>query len=69
MANKKITVVRETSTGLNTVFSVPGQDEVTRGRLATQVEAGRHPGYHVRRVDGVRIIASNPDGSTDNNLG
>jgi len=69
MANKKITVIRETPTGLNTHFDVPSQGVVTRGRLADQIERGQHPDYHVRRVDGRRIIASNPDSSDKNNLG
>jgi len=69
MAREKITVTRETDTGLNTHFSVPGQGVLTRGRLADQVDAGRHDGYHVRRVDGRRIIASNPNGRTEDNLG
>ena len=67
---KKITVTRETPSGLNTHFNVPGQGEVTRGRLADQIERGLHDGYHTRRLqDGRRIIASNPDGSESNNLG
>ena len=69
MARQKITVTRETETGLNTHFRVTGQGEITRGRLADQVEAGQHEGYHVRRVDGRRIIASNPIGSEADNLG
>ena len=69
MAPRKITVTRETQTGLNTHFNVPGQGELTRGRLADRVEAGQQPGYHVRRVGGRRIIASNPNGSEDDNLG
>lgn len=69
MSRKKITVTRENDTGLNTHFRVPGQGEITRGRLADQVEAGRHDGYHVRRVEGRRIIASNPNGSESDNLG
>ncbi len=69
MVRKNIRVTRETETGLNTHFSVPGRGEVTRGQLATEVEAGLHPGYHVRRVEGRRIIASDPDGSENNNLG
>ncbi len=69
MASKKITVTRESSTGLNTHFNVPGQGELTRGQLANQVEAGMHPEYHVRRVEGRRIIASNPNGTEGDNLG
>ncbi|MBW3242480.1 hypothetical protein KUV57_07200 [Epibacterium sp. DP7N7-1] len=69
MSRKKITVTRETDSGLNTHFNVPGQGEITRGRLADQIERGQHDGYHVRRVHGRRIIASNPDESEGNNLG
>lgn len=69
MATKKITVTRETPSGLNTHFNVPGRGELTRGQLAREVDAGKHPGYHTRKVEGQRIIASNPDGTTRNNLG
>jgi len=70
MARKRITVTRETSTGLNTHFNVPGQGEVTRGKLIGQVNRGDHPGYHTRKLtSGPTIIASNPDGSKGNNLG
>ena len=65
---KNIKVTRESPSGLNTHFKVPGQGEITRGRLADQVERGQHPDYHVRRVNNQRIIASNPARSTDNNL-
>ncbi|WP_089269618.1 hypothetical protein [Puniceibacterium sediminis] len=70
MAGKKITVSRESATGLNTHFLVPGQGEVPRGRLADQIERGQHPDYHVQKLpDGRRIPRSNPDGSDSNNLG
>lgn len=69
MAYKKITVTRETESGLNTHFNVPGRGEITRGQLAREVDAGKHPGYHTRTVGGRRIVASNPDGSERNNLG
>jgi len=62
MAKKLTTVTRESPTGLNKHFNVPRRGEVSRGRLAGEVERGAHPGYHVRRVDGRRIVASNPDG-------
>ena len=69
MAKKNITVSRETSSGLNTHFKVPGRGEITRGQLSREVDAGKHPGYHTRKVNGQRIVASNPDGSEKNNLG
>lgn len=70
MARKRIEVTRETDTGLNTHFNVPGQGEVTRGELTKQVRRGLHEGYHVRKLpDGKSIVASNPDSSKGNNLG
>jgi hypothetical protein len=69
MARKNITVTRETASGLNTHFHVPGRGEVTRGQLAREVAAGKHPGYHTRDVNGRKIVASNPDSSERNNLG
>ena len=70
MKKTRITVSRESRTGLNTHFNVPGQGEVPRGALATQIERGDHPGYHVlRRQDGRRIPRSNPNGSKGDNLG
>ena len=69
MATKKITVTRESSTGLNTHFNVPGQGEITRAKLVREVEAGKHPGYHIRDNGEVTYVASNPDRSKENNLG
>ena len=70
MPKKRITVTRETDSGLNPHFNVPGRGEITRGRLADEVQRGLHDGYHVRRLDdGRRIIASNPNGRSDDNLG
>ncbi|MCR8547190.1 DUF3892 domain-containing protein [Salipiger sp. P9] len=70
MAKKRITVTRESESGLNTHFNVPGQGEITRGRLADQIERGQHPDYHVQKLpDGRRIPRSNPNGSENDNLG
>jgi len=70
MAEKRITVARESDSGLNTHFNVPGQGVLTRGQLADRIEAGRETGYHVQRLpDGRRIPRSNPNGSESDNLG
>ncbi|MFN3664240.1 DUF3892 domain-containing protein [Yoonia sp.] len=70
MASKKITVTRETKTGLNVGFNVPGQGSTPRSKLIPQVEAGKHVGYHTRtHPNGTKFVASNPDGSKKNNLG
>lgn len=70
MAKKRITVSRESETGLNTHFDVRGRGEMTRGQLATEIERGLHEGYHVQKLpDGRRIPRSNPNGSENDNLG
>lgn len=70
MPKRRITVTRETDSGLNTHFEVLGQGEVTRGRLADQIERGLHPDYHIQKLpDGRRIPRSNPNGRTSDNLG
>ena len=64
-----IVVTRETKSGLNTHFKVPGQTgAVTRGQLADQIERGLHPDYHVRKLGGRRIPVSNPNSSICDNL-
>ena len=68
-SKQKITVTRETDTGLNTHFLVPGQGKITRERLADQIERGLHPGYHIQNLpDGRRIPRSNPNSRTSDNL-
>ena len=41
---------------------------MTRAELVKQIEAGKYPDYHVRKVGGVKTPASNPDGKKSNNL-
>ena len=65
---KNIKTTRESPTGRNTHFAVPKQGEVTRSNLVRQIERGRHPGYHVRHINGVATPVSNPDRSERNNL-
>lgn len=66
---KNIRTTRETSTGRNTHFKVPGQGEITRGKLVQQIERGKHDDYHIRSINGVKTPVSNPDRSKGNNLG
>jgi len=63
-------VTKESNTGLNTQFKDTRTGrKMTRGKCADRVSAGNYPGYHVRKVNGKRIVASNPDGTKSNNLG
>lgn len=69
-AKKNIKVTKETPTGLNIGFNVPGRGHMPRHKLVKEVERGQHPGYHTRETcSGTKFVASNPDRSRRNNLG
>ncbi|MCB1201113.1 MAG: hypothetical protein KDK41_10740 [Leptospiraceae bacterium] len=70
---KRISVTKQTETGLNTEFrdNRTGQ-KMSRGELADKIEDGKAPGYHIQHKkvgnQTLRIPRSNPDKSTGNNL-
>ena len=67
---RPVKVTQETSTGLNRRFhDMSNGCDMTRGEFADRIERGDYPDYHVRRVNGRRIPASNPNGSERDNLG
>ena len=65
----RLSVTKESNSGLNTRFrdNKTGQ-ELTRCQVANEIQRGNYDGYHIRKVNGHRIIASNPDGNKNNNL-
>lgn len=69
MANKRVSVTSETTTGRNTGFhdNRTGSD-MTRAQFVRQIEQGNYSNYHVRNVNGVKTPVSNPDGSENKNL-
>jgi hypothetical protein len=69
MANKKITVTRESKSGRNQNFhdNRSGID-MTRAQFVKKIEQGKYENYHVRNINGVKTPVSNPDSSTNNNL-
>ena len=62
MARKRITVTQESPTGRGLKFhdNRTGAD-MTRAQFVKQIEAGKYPNYHVRKLSGVKTPASNPD--------
>lgn len=70
MANKRITVTRETESGRNTGFhdNKTGVD-MTRAGFVREINKGNYPNYHVRNINNIPTPASNPDNSENNNLG
>lgn len=68
MARKRITVIDESPSGRNRRFKLPSGQERSRAELVKEIEKGKHPGYHVAKIHGMKTPRSNPDGSEENNL-
>lgn len=65
---KRVRVTQESKTGRNERFHVGGRN-ISRGEFAKEIKQGKHPDYHVRKVNDVPTPVSNPDKSKGNNLG
>lgn len=70
MAQRRVSVTKESNTGRNTGFrdNQTGRT-MSRGEFADRIERGQYPEYHVRKTGGQRTPAANPDGKKGNNLG
>ena len=70
MARKHVSVTKETSTGRNTRYhdNYNGSD-MSRPEFVREIKRGNYDNYHVRNINGVPTPVSNPDRSTNNNLG
>ena len=67
---KRVSVTNQNSTGRNTHFrdNYTGA-EMNRPQFVKQIRNGNYDNYHVRIINGVATPVSNPDRSTNNNLG
>lgn len=70
MKKPRVTVNRESSTGRNETF----HDNITnrninREQFVKSIENGNYKDYHVRLINDVKTPCSNPDKSSNNNLG
>lgn len=67
---KRITVTNEIPSGRNTNFrdNYTGR-EMTRPEFVREIKNGNYDNYHIRNINGIATPASNPDSSTNNNLG
>lgn len=70
MARKRITATNETATGRNTHFhdNYTGKN-MTRKQFVNEIKKGNYSDYHTRKIHGIETPVSNPDKSTNNNLG
>jgi hypothetical protein len=70
MAGKRLKVTRESETGRNQRFrDTRTGEEMPRSEVVRRIEQGQYKNYHVRKINGVKTPASNPDSSEANNLG
>lgn len=67
---KRVTVTNQTSSGRNTKFhdNYTGKD-MTRSQFVNQIKQGNYDNYHIRTINGIETPVSNPDNSSNNNLG
>lgn len=69
MANKRITVTKESDTGRNKVFKDNRTGEsMTDKQFVKKIEQGLYPDYHTRTIHKIKTPCSNPDGKPSNNL-
>ena len=69
MGGKKVTVIKESSSGRNQKFRDNGTGaEMTRAQFVKEIEGENYSDYHVRKINGVKTPVSNPDGKNNNNL-
>nr|DAN41951.1 MAG TPA: Protein of unknown function (DUF3892) [Caudoviricetes sp.] len=68
--SKRVTVTNQTSSGRNTKFhdNYTGKD-MTRSQFVNQIKQGNYDNYHIRTINGIETPVSNPDNSSNNNLG
>jgi len=67
---KRVKVISENKKSENRLY----QDTITKKKMTKkefvkEIENGSYENYHVRKINGVKTPASNPDKSEENNLG
>lgn len=66
---KHVRVTQESDSGRNQQFRDGSTGRrMSRTEFVRQIENGNYPGYHVRKINGLKTPASNPDKSEGNNL-
>ena len=67
---KRISVIKETNTGKNLQFKDNYTGQIMNKEIFVElIKEGKYENYHIRKVNGEEIPASNPDSSKNNNLG
>lgn len=66
----RVRVLKENETGRNEKFrDNVNKIEMTRNQFVKAIERGEYENYHIRTINNIKTPVSNPDKSTNNNLG
>ena len=67
---KRVSVTHESNSGRNEQFhdNFTGAN-MSRSQFVPQIRQGNYENYHIRNINGVPTPVSNPDKSSNNNLG
>ena len=67
---KRLSVIKESPTGRNLVFRDNITHRIEIGQLFVEkILNGGYGKYHIRMINGIPTVVSNPDRSLANNLG
>jgi hypothetical protein len=64
----KIRGNRDGRGGRNDSYRIGSRPSVPRPQAVREVEAGKHPGTHVVKINNRKYLRDNPDGSTKDNI-
>ncbi|MEE1674214.1 DUF3892 domain-containing protein [Agarivorans aestuarii] len=65
---KNINGNKDGTNGENQSYTIHGRGVVSRSKLVKEINAGRHPDFHVIDVNGQKFARANRDCSTNNNI-
>jgi hypothetical protein len=54
--------------GRNETYNVGHRKGIPRPKMVKEVEAGKHPGNHVVRINGRKYVRDNPDSTKRDNV-
>lgn len=65
---KKISGNQDGKGGRNESYRIPGRGDVSRDKLAREVDRGKHPNHSIYERNGEKFIRSNPNTKGSDNV-
>ena len=66
--SKNITGNEDGKNGENITYTITGRGDVTRAKLAKEVDKGQHQGVHTYQRNGVKYVRANPNSNATDNV-